>query len=456
LGHYGFLSLIPSLVTLVLAIATKRTVESVIIGATIGHIILMGSGFFTGIINSLLTVMADPTIGWIIVVCGLFGGFVALLQSSGGSEAFGNWIKTFAKTRKQSLIITWLLGLAIFVDDYLNALTVGTCMQRVTDEHRVSREMLAYIVDSTASPVCILVPFSTWAVFVAGLLESNGAAAAGEGMKAYIASIPYMFYSIVAVLIVPLMILGVVPLFGPMKKAEKRAMETGVVAPPGSDKLAAMGGNVALASNAKPKISSFVIPLAVLIAVTWLTDVDMLKGVIVALIVQIIMYVGQRFMTLSEVVDVFFEGLKSMIFALTLLVLAFVLKEANDQLGLAAYVIETVTPYMSAGLLPAVTFVSLSFIAFSAALFWALYAMALPIVIPLALATGASIPLTVAAVVCAGAFGSHACFFCDSTILSSMGSGCNNIDHCLTQLPYSLVTAGISVVLFVVAGVVMA
>jgi tetracycline resistance efflux pump len=448
-------SLIPSLVTVILAIATKRIFESVIIGATIGFIILMGPGFFTGMVTGLGDVMADPFMGWIILVCCLFGGFIALLRASGGSEAFGNWIKTFAKTRKQSLIITWLLGIIIFVSDYLNALTVGTAMYSVTDEHKVSREMLAYIVDSTATPVCILIPYSMWGVIVAGLLEANGFAAVGEGIKLYISSIPYMFYGIVAVLMVPLVIFGIIPLFGPMKKAEKRAMETGVLAPPGSEKQAAMGGDVGLAPNAKPKISSFVIPLVLLVGVTWFTNLIEM-GVIVALIAQVIMYVGQRFMTLSEVIDIFFEGVKSMAFVLALVVVAFLLKIANDQLGLAPYVIETVKPYMSASWLPAVTFLSLSFIAFTAALFVALYAIAFPIVIPLALATGANLPLTIAAVVCAGALGSHCCFYADSTLLSSVGCGCNNIDHCLTQFPYAMLAAGISTVLFLVAGFAMA
>ena len=206
--HYGSVSLIPAVSVLVLALITKRTFEALVGGTLIGFLILNKQDFFGAFISSSLNVMADATIGWIILVCGLFGSLIALLVKSGGSIAFGNFIARYVKSKKSALFTTWLLGLVIFIDDYLNALTVSAAMKKVTDKFRVSREMLAYVVDSTAAPVCVLVPFSTWAIFVSGLLEKSEAAEAGKGLSVYITAIPYMVYGWVALLIVPLVALS--------------------------------------------------------------------------------------------------------------------------------------------------------------------------------------------------------------------------------------------------------
>lgn len=350
---------------------------------------------------------------------------------------------------------TYLLGLVIFIDDYLNALTVSSAMKKVTDKFRVSREMLAYVVDSTAAPVCVLVPFSTWAIFVAGLLEKSEAAETGQGLSVYISAIPYMVYGWVAILIVPLVALSLIPVFGPMKKAEQRAAETGEVVPPGTGKIAALEDDVAEAAKANPRLHNFLIPIILLIFSTWYFGVDALKGVVVAIVAASLMYVVQRLLSMNEIFDTIIEGFKTMVFPLAIVVVSFMLKEVNDGLGLTSYVIETVRPLMSGSMLPVVTFLSLSVITFATGSFWGVYAVSLPIVIPLALAMDANLALAIGAVISSGAFGSHSCFYGDSTVLSATGCGCKPIDHALTQIPYALVTAGITSVIFIVLGVVV-
>jgi Na+/H+ antiporter NhaC len=453
--HYGIVSLIPAFSVLVLALITKRTFEALVGGTLLGFLILNKQDFFGAFITSSLNVMADSTIGWIILVCGLFGSLIALLVKSGGSIAFGNFIVRYVKSKKSALFTTWLLGLVIFIDDYLNALTVSAAMKKVTDKFRVSRELLAYVVDSTAAPVCVLVPFSTWAIFVAGLLEKSEAAEAGKGLAVYITAIPYMVYGWVALLIVPLVALAIIPVFGPMKKSEQRASETGEVVPPGTGKIKALEDDVAEAAKENPKLSNFLVPLVFLIFSTWYFDVDALKGVVIAIVVAIIMYLVQKVMSMNEIFDTIFEGFKTMVFPLGIVVVSFMLKEVNDGLGLTSYVIETVKPLMSGSMLPIVTFISLSVITFATGSFWGVYAVSFPIVIPLALAMDANLPLAIGAVISSGAFGSHACFYGDSTVLSATGSGCKPIDHSLTQIPYALMGAVISSAIFLALGLLL-
>ncbi|HCE50125.1 MAG TPA: sodium:proton antiporter, partial [Shewanella baltica] len=219
------LSLIPPLVVLVLAIWLRRPILSLIIGAVTGFLLLDPSQVLNNFASVSLKVMADETIGWLILVCGGFGALIALLVRTGGALAFGRNALRFAKGPKSSLLMTFILGIVIFIDDYLNALTVGETMKRVTDKFKVSREMLAYVVDSTAAPVCVLVPLSTWAVFFGGLLVDNGVAAEGQGIAVYMQAIPYMLYAWLAVAMVLLVVLGIVPAIGPMKTAQLRAAQ---------------------------------------------------------------------------------------------------------------------------------------------------------------------------------------------------------------------------------------
>ncbi|RLB74467.1 MAG: sodium:proton antiporter [Deltaproteobacteria bacterium] len=451
--HYGFISLIPAASVLLLALITKRTFEALIGGTLIGFLIVGKQDFFGKFADSALNVMSDPTIGWIILVCGLFGSLIAMLIKSGGALAFGNHVEKFVKGKKSALMTTWVLGLIIFIDDYLNALTVSSAMRRVTDKHRTSREMLAYVVDSTAAPVCVLLPFSTWAIFVAGLLETSGAASKGNGLTVYISAIPYMLYAWVAVIMVPLVAMRILPRFRSMKKAERRAEEEGIVVPPGSENAGLVGEDVAPAAKDSPKLYNFLLPIVVLIFATWYFGVDAFKGVLVAIALAIVLYLVQRIMSLTEIFDAFFEGFKSMIFPLAIVIASFMLKDVNDALGLTSYIIESVEPFMSVSMLPVVAFLSLSLVTFATGSFWGVYAVALPIVIPLAQSMGANLPLAIGAVISAGAFGSHACFYGDSTVLSAAGCGCSNIDHAVTQLPYALLGAAVASVLFVVAGV---
>jgi Na+/H+ antiporter NhaC len=300
--------------------------------------------------------------------------------------------------------------------------------------------MLAYVVDSTAAPICVLVPVSTWAVFYASLFVDSGFAAAGEGMSLYISAIPYMVYPVVAVLLVPLVALGLIPLLGQMNQAEQ---SVNAAAEPLAEKDLTADTQKPEAVQAA-RLHHFLLPLATLIGVTLWYDLDVQIGVIVAVAVTLLLFGGQRIMAWGDMFDAVLAGLKMMLPALTIVVMAFAFKDVNDQLGLPRFVIDHVSPWMTPLIFPVVTFLTMALISFATGSSWGVFAIAIPIILPLAESVGVSIPLAIGALLSASAFGSHACFYSDATVLAAEGSGCDVIDHALTQFPYALLAALIS------------
>ena len=437
----SLLVLLPALVTVVTAILSRRPIESLLAGVFVGLLMLEPAAALSNFSSILLDVMMDETIAWIIIVCGLMGSLITLLMRVGAANAFSRALSSKAKDSKSALLYTWLLGLVVFIDDYLNALAVGSSMRKVTDKFKVSREMLAYVVDSTAAPICVLVPVSTWAVFYAGLFMNSGYAESGQGMALYISAIPYMVYPIVAVLLVPLVVNGTVPALGMMKTAEQRAADG--IAPQLVDEASEQSDANSDTHN-RVQIYHFVLPIVALLGFSIWYDLDVQIGVIMSVAVTIIMFGTQRLMAWTQMFDAVIDGIKIMLPALTMVVMAFVFKEVNDQLGLATFVITNVAPLMTPITLPALTFVTMALIAFATGSSWGVFAIAIPIILPLADSVGVSIPLAIGALISASTFGSHACFYSDSTVLAAQGSGCDVMDHALTQIPYALIAGAIS------------
>lgn len=445
---YGWLCLIPTLVVLGIALKTHRTFIALLGGSIVGMVLLYRQNFFIEFTGALQQVMIDPTIGWIILVCGLFGSLIQLLVRTGGTKAFASLLLTRVNSARSALFMTWLLGLVIFIDDYLNALTVGNSMKKVTDRFKVPREMLAYVVDSTAAPICVLIPLSTWSIYVAGLLESTGAAATGEGLSIYVQAIPFMAYGWLAVLVVPLVIIGIIRPIGPMKVAFKRVAAGGAIAP-----IDSPSDPPEQEDDRQQSIWDFLLPIIVLIGVTILTGIDALQGVIASIaFIWLYHVVFRKGLTLIQAIEESFAGFKTMVYALAIIIMSFVLKEVNEGLGLTQYVIDAVLPVMNKAWLPAMAFVTLSVITFATGSFWGVYAISLPIIIPLAQEMGVHPQLAIGAVISSGAFGSHACFYGDATVLSASATGCNNMAHALSQLPYALLAGGLSTIVFLVLG----
>ena len=467
------ISLIPPVVVMAVAIWLKRPILSLVVGAVAGLLMLFPTQPFE-LLNTFseisTSVMQDETIGWLILVCGGFGSLIGLLIHTGGAVAFGRSASKLATGPRSSMFMTFVLGCIIFIDDYLNALSVGEAMKRVTDKYKISRQMLAYIVDSTAAPICVIIPISTWAIFFGGLLENNKVAEAGQGVDVYMQAIPYMLYPWLAVLMVMLVTLKIMPAIGPMKKAELAAQngtpmdvlpDVGVEASsshhhvqgqtvPAGDQYAVHSMEQEFEdSNKQGKLRNFIVPMLMLIGFTIYFDIDVLKGLIVTLVLTIMFYSYQRLMPLGEMMEVMMNGFKTMLPAICTVIAAFVFKDVCDKLLLPQYVIENLTPYMTAQMLPAIVFLAMAVLSFATGSSWGIFAVSIPIVMPLAYAVEADIPLVIGALLSASSFGSQACFYSNSTVLAAQGSGCNLVSHAVTQLPYCLIAASLAFVGFI-------
>jgi Na+/H+ antiporter NhaC len=452
---FGPFSLIPAVFLIVYIFITKRIIEALTLASLMGFIMVAPDDVLGSFSGSLLEVVMSEDIAWLFIVCGLMGSIISLIEKAGGAFAFGEWVSRRAKTRKSTLIWTWILGLVIFIDDYLNSLTVGASMAPVTDKHKVPREFLAYVVDSTAAPVCVLVPITTWSVFCGKLLETNGWAPDGEGLTYFIKTIPFNFYGWAATLIVPLIILGAIPIFGPMKKAERRVAAGGPLAPAGSEKIDIRGGK-RMEISERPRVVNFLLPIVVLVVATVYFDQDMQIGVLVTTAFMFVFYLAQNIMSAEDFVDMTLDGIKNMIMPLLMMVLTFQFAAVNEQIGFTAYVIESASSLMTPMFAPLVIFGVLAVTEFITGTNWGMYIIALPIVIPLAGALGVNMPLAVSAVLSAGVFGSHVCFYSDATILTSASTGCNNFNHAFTQAPFGILAAIVSAVLFLAFGIAFA
>ena len=229
---YGIWTLLPIVVVVAVALKSRRALEPLILGTLLTYIIVDGLSFPVGWMDAFFRVATDQSHQWVFMVCGLFGALIALLGASHGTLGFSRLLGRLCRGPRTTLIVTWVMGILIFVDDYLNIMTLSTCMRKLTDRQKVPRETLSYIIDSTGAPVCALLPFSTWAVFFAGLFYAEAGIPElgyGSAINTFCAVIPFVFYAIAAVALVPLLSLGLVPKLGRLKKAYRRVEETGKV-----------------------------------------------------------------------------------------------------------------------------------------------------------------------------------------------------------------------------------
>ena len=457
MADYGALSLIPPLVVVALAIILRTSFEPLLIGCLAGFILIAfhnHTNFFTDFVDSMMHVIGDPSPSgsvWVILVCGLYGSLIGLMIRSGGTFKFGDWALQRIKTQRGALMGAWVLGLAIFLDDYLSALTVGLSMRKITDAFKIPRSKLAYIVNTTAAPWCVIAPISTWTIFTGAILAKSGVGPANDGFRTYWKMIPFICYGYISVLLIPLFIYGILPWFGRMKKADTHARETGKLTKMEmtmSSSLDTSQMNV----KKKSKVIYFLLPILVLLAATIYFEIDALKGVMIAVTFTFFYYMIIKVGNFAQLSETVFSGFNSMVFALAILMMSYVLKDVNDKMGLTQYVLNGVSPYVTKQFLPLLVFASLSVISVTTGSSWGLYAVAIPLVVPLANHLGSNVLLNCGAVVSAGVFGSNACLYSDATILTAQSTECNNLENGLTQMPYAFIAFGLSCLSYLILG----
>ena len=447
--EYGALTLIPIVFIIVTAILTRKSFESLMAGSVIACMIMHGTGFFLPWVDMLLETLSDPENQWVILVCGLFGSLIAMLRESRGTSGFIRIGEKLCRSERSALLGTFILGAVIFVDDYLNMLTVGTCMRPICDRRKVPREALAYLLDSTGTPICVLLPFSTWTAFYISLFMKEEAVQAmhfSSGLAMYIRTIPYNFYAIITVIMVFLFAMGWMPRIGPMKKAYERVKKTGRTYSEESEKYNLEDDDTDTNGN----IADFLLPIFVLIIVTILAD-DILAAVIVTLALCLVMYIPRKKMTFTQWSGLLITGFCEMMPTLAILAGAFTVARCCNAMHLPEYVISKVQPFVTPQTYPMIIFLVVSALTFATSSTWGISTIVIPIIIPLAAAVNADMILTMAAILSGSTFGSHACFYSDATVLASAASRVENMEHAFTQIPYAAIGAVITCVCLLIA-----
>ena len=466
----------PPLLAIFLALVTKEVYSSLFLGIVSGGLLYSSFSFEGTLVHivqdGFIKSVADPYNIGIIFFLVLLGALVAMMNRTGGSAAFGRWAASHIKSRVGAQVATTILGILIFVDDYFNCLTVGSVMRPVTDAKRVSREKLAYLIDSTAAPICIIAPISSWAAAVAGFAKGAGAE---SGFSLFIAAIPYNYYAILTILAMFFVAICKFDI-GPMKRFEREALENGVS--DAKEGFAEMSEK--LAKNDKGKVCDLVIPVLFLIFTCTIgmiysggffggennmnfvkafsdsdASVGLALGSIVALVFAVVFFVCRRVISFQSCMEAFPEGFKAMVPAIMILCCAWTLKGMTDSLGAKIFISDLINgPAASLkDFLPAIIFVIACILGFSTGTSWGTFGILIPIV--LAAIPGSTMTIIAVSACMAGAVcGDHCSPISDTTIMSSAGAQCRHINHVNTQLPYALLVAAVTFVSYLIAPVV--
>ena len=455
-------SLLPPIIAIVLALITKEVYSSLFVGILSGALLSANWsiwGMVTGTFDTMISKICDSWNVGILIFLVLLGMLVALVNKAGGSAAYGRWASERIKTRRGALLSTAVLGMLIFIDDYFNCLTVGSVMRPVTDKHNVSREKLAYLIDATAAPICIIAPISSWAAAVSSVAPE------GEGLTLFIRSIPYNLYALLTLFAV--VVMACIGLdFGTMRKAEQKG--------------APQDENAKALDMKKGTVLDLVLPIVVLIVSCVTTmiytggffdpesgcagnliesfsnsdaSVGLVLGAFITVVFTIVLYLPRKVITFNEFSDSLGDGFKAMVPAILILIFAWTLSGVTNQLGAKIFVAELVRGAAGglANLLPAIIFLIGVGLAFSTGTSWGTFGVLLPIVCAV-FPSGELMVISVSACLAGAVCGDHCSPISDTTIMASAGAGCNHIDHVNTQLPYALTVAAVSFVGFLVAG----
>lgn len=460
-------ALIPPILAIVLAFITKEVYSSLLTG------IIVGALFYTGFqpwnaFNAFFDIMKSNMNLNILIFDILLGMIIVLMQKSGGSTAYGNWAGNKIKSKKASLLATSGLGALIFVDDYFNCLTVGSVMRPVTDRYKVSRAKLAYIIDATAAPICIIAPISSWAAAVNSYVPED---AGITGFQLFLRTIPYNLYALLTLFMVVYITIRAID-FGEMKKHEKNAAN-GDLFTSGADEFESVAEEKV---STKGRVIDLVLPIAVLIVsavgamiYTGVLDgatnvidafagcnaeISLIFATFVTIIFMLFLYLPRKVISFKEFMDSMVEGFKLMIPAVMVLILAWTLKGVGDALCLGEFVSGVVGGGASASfLVPVIMFAVGIFLGFSTGTSWGTFAILIPIVT--AIFGGQNLEMmiiSVSAVLAGAVCGDHISPISDTTIMSSAGAQCNHMNHVSTQMQYAMVVVGVCVVGYIISG----
>ena len=467
--EYGFLSIIPPLLTIVLALVTKNVFLSLFIGIMTGSFVLNGFAPLASINAGLYSIVDSMSQGNTIIIasCLIVGAVIHLMERSGGIDGFVNVVvknKGLIKSKRGANIFTWILGLAIFTSGSLSCMVTGAVSRPVNDALKVPHEKSAFLVHTTSTPWCVLFPFSGWLASMAGYLISGGVSEA-ESVSMLFSSLPFNFYCIMAI-VLTFLVSVLQKDVGPMREAEKRAAETGLL---DDARHTAKAEVEAATSGAKARACNLLAPIGVLIVVMFTTLLITGKGnimdgagmqallwsVVASLLTIIILTVAQKVFTLDEVISEMFKGMSHMLPIAFILLFGFTMGTVVKGLDTGSYLSSLFQQFLTPALLPALTFLIAVLLSFATGTSMGTMAIMAVLALPMAFDMGISIPLVAGAMFGGSIFGDHASPISDTTIMTCATTGCDIIDHVKTQFPYCAGMAIVSFVMYVIFGFVM-
>lgn len=463
------LSLLPVAVALALAFKTRNAVFSLLIGSVVG-VMMLGNDPFTGTAQLFQDALGSGWFIWVIMIQVFVGILIAFFMFAGVTDRFAELVSERVESDRGAQGMTWVLGVLVFFSDYFSPLLSGPVMRPVTDEHDISREKLAYLLDSTSAAVPTLIPISGWAVFIAGLIAEQGNVPDKTvALDVFVSSIAYNFYGVISIVLAGLIAAGIVSDFGPMKKAENRARNTGNVLREEANPL--VGVEIEDIEPREGKTASLLlhlfVPVLIILGISIGTFVVMQDVKILAAFMAAttwlagVMYFQGYFDDIKHLVDISTDGVKGVFPAMMVLALAYMINEITGQLGAPDYVIGITQGWLTPALLLFVTFVTGAAISFFSGTSWGTYGIMIPIIVPIAFnmnggTFGPVLYAAVAAVVGGGLFGDHCSPLSDTSILSSFGAASDHMGHVRTQLPYAIAAGGITAVGYAIVGVLIA
>ncbi len=448
---YGAISIIPVAVIIILALITKRALEPMFLGVVVAFLILANGNPFDAfymIIDKTYIVFAKANTIWLILTTVFLGGLLVVMDKSGGLEGFTKFLMKYLKNRKQALLGTWFLGILICISEYMNAIAIGAAMKGITDKYKVSREMLAYVINATGVSVVAIVPFSAWAAFMGAQMNNGGLIFGNSIMSTYMQAIPFAIYGWLAIISALLVILKIIPIFGPMKEAENRAAN-GIVYPGITVDSQSENENDKL--KGKKRAINFVLPLAIVAFLSVYTE-DILVAILGGLILCFAMYLGQKLMSITQFTGHLVKGAEDMVSIIFVFILAYVLQEANTELGLVDYVLSNTLGMINPSILPMLIFIVIGLLSFASGTFWSLAALTFPIVGPLAVGIGANPAMCAGALISGVAFGGHICLYSDTVLMACASTKVSNADFFKTSAPLVAIPAVLTIIIFLFLG----
>lgn len=465
---YGILSILPPIIAIVLALLTKEVITSLFLGIIVGGVIFTGGNILVAleeIIKLMSKKLGDNSL--MLIFLALLGSLVMVMNMAGGSFAYGKWAKKHIKNKTTAKLAGTLLGMLIFIDDYFNCLTVGAVMKPIMDENKVSRAKLAQIIDSSAAPVCILAPISSWAASVVAIIGDSGI---DNPMKVFVNTIPLNLYALLTIFSL---------FYFCFSKHEICSMEKYEI---NDTSLELKNENVGYTYSENGKVIDLVLPILTLIVVTLLmmlrtggyfsknvamsyafgnsnVNMSLVVAAIFSLIVAFVLYIPRKLIKFKDFMDGLIEGMKTMITPIVILILAWTIGGITSEkyLNTGSFIASVLTTYtIPMWIFPSIIFIVASFLSFSTGTAWGTFGILIPIIVPILVHTNtlSYLNIVLASIFSGSVFGDHCSPISDTTILSSAGANCNHLIHVSTQLPYAIICGISTIVGFLIAGII--